>query len=67
MREAASNEGGQAAHVITALNVGQPLQQPGAAGPSVKDRLKALKELFDEGLLDEEEYKLKKAELMKEL
>ena len=67
MREAARNEGGQAAHVITALNVGQPLQQPGTAGPSVKDRLKALKELFDEGLLDEEEYKLKKAELMKEL
>jgi len=67
MREAAKNEGGQAAHVITALNMNQPAPQPAASTPSVKDRLKALKELFDEGLLDEEEYKLKKQELMKEL
>ena len=67
MREAAKNEGGQAAHVITALNMNQPAPQPAASAPSVKDRLKALKELFDEGLLDEEEYKLKKQELMKEL
>lgn len=67
MREAAKNEGGQAAHVITALNMNQPAPQPAASAPSVKERLKALKELFDEGLLDEEEYKLKKQELMKEL
>ncbi len=67
MREAARNENGQAAHLITALNMGQSSQQPAPAGPSVKDRLKALKELFDEGLLDEAEYKLKKQELMKEL
>lgn len=68
MREAARNEGGQAAHVITALNIDQVSRQPATSnGPSVKDRLKALKELFDEGLVDEEEYKLKKQELMKEL
>ncbi|HEY8918369.1 MAG TPA: SPFH domain-containing protein [Chitinophaga sp.] len=44
MREAAKNEGGQAAHVITALNMNQPAPQPAASAPSVKDRLKALKE-----------------------
>lgn len=64
MREAARNEGGQAAHVITAFNMNQPATP---AGPSVKNRLKSLKELFEEGLLDEEEYRIKKQELMKEL
>ncbi|MCK7555561.1 SPFH domain-containing protein [Chitinophaga sedimenti] len=65
LRDAARNKGGQAAQLITALNVSPLAQQPSA--PSVKDRLKALKELFDDGLLDEDEYKQKKADIMKEL
>ncbi|UYQ95464.1 SPFH domain-containing protein [Chitinophaga horti] len=66
LRDAARNENGTAAQMITAYNI-HPQPAPAAAGPSVRDRLKTLKELFDDGLLDEEEYKLKKQELMKEL
>ena len=44
-----------------------PLAAPAApaAGPSVMDRLKQLTEMKTAGLLDEEEFKAKKAELMK--
>ena len=63
--------------VPTAFRKEPAVQKPSAAIPSlqkhsipheqVKERLKKLKELFAEELITEEEYKQKKAELLKEL
>ncbi|KAA2238419.1 SHOCT domain-containing protein [Chitinophaga agrisoli] len=55
--------------MFAAANIGNVTPSAGgdAAGSSIKSKLKALKELFDEGLLNEDEYKQKKQELMKEL
>ncbi len=68
MRDAAKNEGTTGA-LFAAANIGNVTPSAGGdtAGNTLKSKLKALKELFDEGLLDEEEYKQKKQELMKEL
>ncbi|PST83670.1 hypothetical protein C7T94_14145 [Pedobacter yulinensis] len=65
MREAARNPSGAGAGMIMALNLNaaaQPVQQS-----SIKIKLKELKELHEEGLLDDEEFKSKKEELLKQL
>lgn len=45
----------------------QPPPAAQAAGPSLEDRLKKLKALKEAGLLDDQEYAAKRAELLKEL
>lgn len=63
MRDAARNPSGAGAGMITALNLNttaQPTQQS-----SVKNKLQELKALHEEGLLDDEEFKAKKEELLK--
>lgn len=65
MRDAARNPSGAGAGMITALNLNataQPTQQS-----SIKNKLKELKALHEEGLLDDEEFKAKKEELLKSL
>lgn len=65
MRDAARNPSGAGAGMITALNLNttaQPTQQS-----PIKNKLKELKEMHEEGLLDDEEFKAKKEELLKQL
>lgn len=45
---------------------GAPAQQPVSA-PSLEDRLKKLKSLKDQGLIDDQEYAAKRAELLKDM
>ncbi|WPU96355.1 SPFH domain-containing protein [Mucilaginibacter sabulilitoris] len=66
-RDAARNQGGVGAGIITAYNLSNTAQPPSSGTPSVKSKLKELKEMRDEGLLDDDEYKLKKDELLKQL
>lgn len=73
MRDAARNEGaaGAAVGMFTGMNLGQTVNQPAAAPAEpktdVRGKLKELKELFEDGLIDEEEYKAKKEELLNKL
>ena len=66
MRDAARNEGGMGAGMITAFNLQPAAESVAPAGFSIKEKLKELKVLFEEGLLDEAEYKSKKEELLKQ-
>lgn len=45
----------------------QPPPAAQAAAPSLEERLKKLKSLKEAGLLDDQEYAAKRAELLKEL
>lgn len=65
MREAARNPSGAGAGMITALNLNTTAQP--APQSSIKAKLKELKELHEEGLLNDEEFKAKKDELVKQL
>lgn len=70
LRDAARNEGaaGAGAGLFAGLGLGQQLHPPAApATTDVHARLKKLKQLFEEGLLDEQEFAQKKQELLKEL
>lgn len=69
----AVNEGAQAAAMMGAMmgQVNQMMQQQAApvapAGDDVMAKLKKLKDMFDLGLIDEDEFKAKKAELLSKL
>lgn len=73
----AMNEGTQTAAMMGAMMgqmnqmMQQTQQQPQQAAPAADDdimgKLKKLKDLFDAGLLDEDEFKAKKAELLSKL
>lgn len=65
MREAARNTSGAGAGMITALNL-NTTAQPTQHHP-IKNKLKELKEMHEEGLLDDDEFKAKKEELLKQL
>lgn len=67
MREAARNENGLAAGMITAYNLPSSNTAAPQTQSGVKEKLITLKQLFDEGLLDEAEYKSKKEEVLKQL
>lgn len=55
-----------AAKAAVAKNVEAPqqLEAPAAEGETVEERLARVKKLYDSGILDEEEYKAKKKEIM---
>lgn len=65
LREAARNPNGTGAGIITAVNL-NPAAQP-APQSTIKAKLRDLKELHEEGLLNDEEFKAKKEELLKQL
>jgi len=82
MREAAQNPGGAGGAMAAGLGAGlgmmmpQMMQQSMAQGPaaapaapavSAADRLQKLKTLFDQGLITEEEFTKKKAQILAEL
>ncbi|MDH6308657.1 membrane protease subunit (stomatin/prohibitin family) [Dysgonomonas sp. PFB1-18] len=69
MRDAANNEGiaGAGVGMLTGMNLGQPINQPQVQDNDIKGKLRKLKDLFDEGLMDEEEYKSKKAKIIDEM
>ncbi|RPE08255.1 SPFH domain-containing protein [Chitinophaga lutea] len=66
MRDAAKNEGtaGAGMGMLTGINLGNTMQQPNTPETDIKAKLGKLKELFDEGLIDEAEYKEKKKDLL---
>lgn len=68
MRDAARNESmvGAGIGMYTAMNLGQTInQQPEQpASDDLKSKLKKLKELYDDGLIEEDEYKAKRAKLI---
>ncbi len=66
MRDAAKNEGAAGAGVglFTGANLGNLVNQPTASDTGIKAKLKQLKELLNEGLIDEAEFKKKKEELL---
>ena len=70
MKDAANNEAG-AAGVMMGMGVGGGLATQTIPTPqepsSIRTRLKELKALFDDGLIDEEDYSQKKSTLLNEL
>lgn len=69
MRDAAKNEGiaGAAVGLFTGMNLGQTVHSSPPAEDDMKIKLKKLKELFDDGLIDEDEYKAKKSKIIDSL
>lgn len=72
LRDAAKNEGvaGATMGMFAGMNLGQqvPTQSPNSVPASdSRSKLKELKELYEEGLLDEEEYKVAKANILKNM
>ena len=65
MRDLAKNEGtaGASMGMFTGMNMAQNIN-PNSPAPNLKTKLKELKELFDEGLIDEQEFKEVKAKLL---
>ncbi|UUV22377.1 SPFH domain-containing protein [Paenimyroides aestuarii] len=71
MRDAANNEGtaGAGMGLFAGMEMGKSIQQSNqtenpAPTTDLKSKLKELKELFDEGLIDEDEFKAAKAKLL---
>lgn len=69
LRDAARNEGaaGVGAGLFAGMNAGNMLNERTEAGPDIRTRLKELKALFDDGLIDADEFARKKEELLKRL
>jgi membrane protease subunit (stomatin/prohibitin family) len=63
-----TQQGAMMAAILGTMNQQQAAQNKAAAGEDeVTRKLKKLKELFDAGLIDENEFKAKKADLLKEM
>lgn len=70
MRDAALNESATGAGIglYTSMNLAQTINKSSQeTSYDLKSKLKELKELYDEGLIEEDEYKAKKAKLIDEL
>jgi membrane protease subunit (stomatin/prohibitin family) len=71
MRDAAKNEGaaGAGMGMITGVNLGQSTDAPKRREdkPNIREKLKELKELFEDELISEDEYKTKKQDLIDKL
>jgi membrane protease subunit (stomatin/prohibitin family) len=65
MRDLAKNEGtaGASMGMFAGMSIAQNIN-PASSNPDLKTKLKELKELFDEGLIDEQEFKEAKAKLL---
>lgn len=66
MRDAAKNDGaaGAGLGMFTGMNLGNAMQQPLPPDTDIKAKLRKLKELLEEGFIDEAEYKQKKQDLL---